>query len=156
MTLRPLFLLAALALTACDAPPPGAGKEEAAQNPIEPVQNAEAAKCWGTLDAPGAASQGAIPDAPVKTDTDEAKARTSATTRFETPCAADLTPDFTASLQRALKARKIYAGPINGVMDKRTRTAVRAFQKAGGPDTGTLSLAAARRLGLVAVELPDS
>jgi peptidoglycan hydrolase-like protein with peptidoglycan-binding domain len=39
-------------------------------------------------------------------------------------------------------------------MDARTRAAVRAYQKPEGLDSGILSLAAARRLGLVAVERP--
>lgn len=70
---------------------------------------------------------------------------------FETPCDAQLTPDFVASLQRALAARDAYSGPITGEMDARTRSAIRAWQKPQGLDSGILSLAAARKLGLVAV-----
>lgn len=72
---------------------------------------------------------------------------------FETPCSHALTPDFIASLQRALEARGVYRGPINGQMDRRTRRAVHAFQEPQGLDSGTLSLAAARKLGLVAIEI---
>ena len=73
-------------------------------------------------------------------------------TWFQVPCEADLTPDFVSSLQRALAARGLYSGPITGVMDARTRSAVRRFQAPEGLDSGILSTAAARRLGLVAVE----
>lgn len=70
---------------------------------------------------------------------------------FETPCPATLTPDFVSSLQRALKARGLYRGPVSGVLDGRTGRAVRAFQRDFGPDSATLSIQAARRLGLVAL-----
>ncbi|MEO1680136.1 MAG: peptidoglycan-binding domain-containing protein [Pseudomonadota bacterium] len=70
---------------------------------------------------------------------------------FETPCAGDLPEDFSASLQRALAARGLYAGPVTGEIDAATRDAVRAYQAPQGLDSGTLSLAAARQMGLVAV-----
>jgi putative peptidoglycan binding protein len=71
---------------------------------------------------------------------------------FKTPCADVRVDAFNASLQRALKVRGIYRGKINGEMDIWTRRAVRRFQKPLGLDSGTLSLASARTLGLVAVE----
>lgn len=74
---------------------------------------------------------------------------------FETPCAADLTPEFIASVQRALLARDYYAGPISGVMDMRTRRAVRRYQVSQGLDSSILSIAAARKLGLWAIDLQD-
>ncbi len=70
---------------------------------------------------------------------------------FEIPCEKDLTPDFVASLQRALAARGFYHGPITGEVDARTRRAVRAYQRQFGLDSAVLSMAAARKLGLVAV-----
>lgn len=70
----------------------------------------------------------------------------------ETPCDTNLTPDFQASLQRALQARGLYAGPITGQMDAGTEAAIRAFQAPLGLDSPILSLAAAERLGLVAVK----
>ena len=71
---------------------------------------------------------------------------------FETPCPEAMTPDFIASLQRALQARSYYLGDVTGTLDPATRAAVEAFQTAeGGPRSGVLSLAAARALGLVAV-----
>ncbi|WP_300548175.1 peptidoglycan-binding domain-containing protein [Roseovarius sp.] len=71
---------------------------------------------------------------------------------FETPCADDLTPDFVASVQRALAARALYRGPISGEMDTRTRAAIRRYQAPEGPVSGILSLKAARNLGLVSVK----
>tara|TARA_R110000751_G_scaffold17419_8_gene53948 strand:- start:1244 stop:1771 length:528 start_codon:yes stop_codon:yes gene_type:complete len=73
-------------------------------------------------------------------------------TWFEVPCAADLTPEFVSSLQRALAARNIYHGPVTGEMSMRTRAAVRRFQAPDGFDSDILTTATARKLGLVAVE----
>ena len=69
---------------------------------------------------------------------------------FETPCRSEMTPEFVASLQRALKVRGHYQGPISGEMTARTRRAIRSFQKPQGLDSAILSKAAARQLGLVA------
>jgi len=71
---------------------------------------------------------------------------------FQVPCAAQMTPDFIASVQRALEARGYYRGPISAQMDMRTRAAVRRYQQAQGFDSAVLSTAAARKLGLIAVE----
>lgn len=89
-----------------------------------------------------------------KTETRQAIVKERKETWFQTPCAAQQTPDFVASLQRALAARGLYRGPVTGEMDNRTRRAVRAYQQPEGLDSGILSLAAARKLGLVAVERP--
>ena len=72
---------------------------------------------------------------------------------FRAPCPAEVTVDFVASLQRALTARGYYLLPLTGVMDAGTRDAVRRFQADRGLDSPRLSLAAARDLGLVPVEL---
>ncbi|WP_236626295.1 peptidoglycan-binding domain-containing protein [Actibacterium mucosum] len=69
---------------------------------------------------------------------------------FETPCLNVLTPEFIASLQRALNARGQYAGSDHGRLDTDTRRAIRAFQAPQGLDSSILSIAAARRLGLIA------
>jgi hypothetical protein len=70
---------------------------------------------------------------------------------FKTPCSDVQVGAFTASVQRALKVRGLYHGRITGLMDGRTRRAIRKFQL---PDLNseTLSLTSARKLGLVAVE----
>ncbi|MBD3662481.1 peptidoglycan-binding protein [Sulfitobacter sp. TSTF-M16] len=71
---------------------------------------------------------------------------------FETPCGNVLTPEFYASLQRALAARGYYGGTATGVFDPPTRAAMRNYQREnGGPDSPVLALATARLLGLVAV-----
>lgn len=69
---------------------------------------------------------------------------------FETPCERDLTPDFIASLQRALELRGYLRGNADGVLDVRTRRAIKAFQHDFGLDSDVLSMKAARQLGLVA------
>lgn len=74
---------------------------------------------------------------------------------FRAPCPAQMTPDFIASLQRALKARGLYRAPLTGAIDGVTRHAVRRYQAALGLDSAKLSLGAARQLGLAAYSLWD-
>ncbi len=70
-------------------------------------------------------------------------------TWFETPCSMHAEdPDYIATLQRALEARGHYSGPISGVLDQTTVEAVRVYQAPQGLNSGVLSLAAARQLGL--------
>jgi len=75
---------------------------------------------------------------------------------YEVPCEAALTPEFVSSVQRALAARSFYRGPVTGEMDKRTKDAVQRYQKSEGLDSRTLSVAAARKLGLIAVARPPA
>lgn len=74
---------------------------------------------------------------------------------FEIPCPSVQTPDYLASLQRALAARDLYTGPITGSLTPETRAAIRRYQAPLGIDSPTLSLEAARGLGLSAIVLPD-
>lgn len=67
-------------------------------------------------------------------------------------CVTAFTDDFVASLQRALAARGFYKGPASGLMDNRTRTAIRKLQSEDGFEEAVLTLATARKLGLIAVE----
>ncbi len=67
---------------------------------------------------------------------------------FEVPCPDAMTPEFIASVQRALAARGGYNGSISGVMDGATRSAIRAFQLPGF-NSEILTLETARKLGLV-------
>jgi len=90
-----------------------------------------------------------------KTETRQAIVRERKETWFQTPCPTDMTPEFIRSVQRALAARDVYSGAISGEMDARTRAAVRRFQKPQGLDSGILSLAAARQLGLAEIR-PES
>lgn len=70
---------------------------------------------------------------------------------FETPCANVMTPEFIASVQRALLARGYFRGPISGAIDSRTTAALSRFQAdQGDVHTGVLTLRTARTLGLVA------
>lgn len=75
---------------------------------------------------------------------------------FRTPCATDLTPDFIATLQRALKARRFYRGAISGVLDIRTQASIRRYQTMRGLDSALLSLATAQQLGIVAYDIETS
>lgn len=71
---------------------------------------------------------------------------------FRTPCPAEMTLEFVATLQRALKARGYYRGDLTGQLDAQTRHAIRQFQEPLGLDSERLSLAAAQRLGISATE----
>lgn len=77
------------------------------------------------------------------------------TVHIRTPCPADMTPEFVASVQRALKARGYYLAPVTGLMDAPTLDAVRRFQEPLGLDSPVLSLAGAKTLGLVKTELDE-
>lgn len=128
---------------------------------------APAGSCWGKRIQPGVyetvteqimlqpaevlADGTVLSPAIYKTETRQAVVKERREIWFETPCPAQMTPDFIATLQRALQVRSLYRGPITGEMDKRTRAAVRKYQQPEGLDSGILSLASARRLGLVAV-----
>jgi hypothetical protein len=72
---------------------------------------------------------------------------------FETPCPPRWTPEFIASVQRALAARGLYRGAPSGSLDAATRKAIRAFQLKSGLNSGILSTESARALGLVEVDL---
>lgn len=72
---------------------------------------------------------------------------------FEVPCPEAMTPEFVASVQRALAARGAFDGSISGVMDGQTRAAIRAFQLPAF-NSEILTLETARKLGLVAFAPP--
>nr|WP_241188081.1 peptidoglycan-binding domain-containing protein [Pseudohalocynthiibacter aestuariivivens] len=165
----PLLLMAVSLLSGCDAPLPGGAKEPAlVQTLAEAPPGAAPGTCWGKVVTPAVietvtdqiilqpaevlADGTVVAPAVYKTETRQAIVQERKVTWFETPCAADLTPEFVSTLQRALMARNLYRGQITGMMDSRTRAAVRRYQKPEGLDSGILSLAAARQLGLVAVE----
>jgi hypothetical protein len=101
------------------------------------------------LQPPQIASDGRVLEPAVfMTETQQRIVRERRELWFETPCQTDHDPDFIASLQRALAVRGHYSGPVTGVMDRRTARAVRDYQAPQGLDSGVLSLAAARQLGL--------
>ncbi|MBV7410795.1 peptidoglycan-binding protein [Maritimibacter sp. DP1N21-5] len=72
---------------------------------------------------------------------------------FETPCPPRWTPDFIASVQRALAARGLYSGATDGELNEGTRSAIRTFQKSKGLNSTILSTESARLLGLVEIDL---
>ncbi|MDA7424863.1 peptidoglycan-binding domain-containing protein [Thalassococcus lentus] len=73
--------------------------------------------------------------------------------RFEAPCAEAMTPEFIASVQRALAARGYFAGNVTGVIDGTTAASIRRYQTERGLSSAQLSLQTARDLGLIAVEI---
>lgn len=74
---------------------------------------------------------------------------------FKTPCADQKVDDFAASVQRALRVRGLYAGRITGQFDWATHRAIRKYQAPRGLDSGQLSLASARALGLSKIDRPE-
>lgn len=73
---------------------------------------------------------------------------------FEAPCPDQVTPEFIASVQRALAARSYFSGNVTGQLDAPTTAAIRKYQSERGLQSAQLSLETARALGLIAVELP--
>ncbi|MET4101039.1 hypothetical protein ABIE58_000455 [Roseovarius sp. MBR-78] len=154
----------ALALAACQplpgAPTPPPGLAEA-------PPGAPPGTCWGKQVSPAVIETVTeqVQTAPAVTDAGDrvlVPARYATETRqviveerrvrwIETPCPQMQTPDFIASLQRALIARALHTGPVTGRMDARTRKAVRRLQSDRGLDSDILALDTARDLGLVAV-----
>ncbi|MBK1636033.1 peptidoglycan-binding domain-containing protein [Rhodovulum adriaticum] len=167
---RALFGLAALCLAACQAGPgaiPGALPVDRPGAPTAPP-GAPPGTCWGReispavvetvteqvlLQPPEIGSDGEIRRPAVyKTETQQRILRERREQWFQAPCPDTVTPEFVAALQRALKVRGLHRGLVTGRMDGPTRAAIRRFQQAEGLDSATLSLAAARKLGLVAYD----
>lgn len=73
--------------------------------------------------------------------------------RFETLCPPEYTPDRVATIQRALRVRGAYAGPINGTLDAATGNAIRQFQQPQGIQSDVIGLDVARDLGVVATPI---
>ncbi len=97
---------------------------------------------------------GAIVTAAVfRTETSQSIVEPRETVWFRSPCPAEVTTDFVATLQRALKARGLYLLPLTGHLDAPTRSAIRRFQAQRGLDSDHLSLAAARELGIIAADI---
>ena len=163
-----LVAMMGLVLSGCTTALSGLGEPELVQRLQTAPPGAKPGTCWGKSAKPAVIETvtrqivlhpaevlddgTVVRPAIYKTETHQDIVRERVETWFETPCAADLTPQFTASVQRALKVRGQYRGPINGKMDARTRAAVRAYQEAQGLQSGILSLAAARQLGLAVVQ----
>ncbi len=168
--LLPSSLLALVALAGCS--PGGSGLDPAATPQVaRQVQaappGAEPGTCWGKHAAPAiietvthqtlvqparTAEDGTVlQPATYRTETRQEIVRPRKDTWFETPCSSIQTPEFIATLQRALAARGFYRGTPTGRMDVATRAAIRRYQGTQGLDSPVLSLATARALGLVEV-----
>ncbi len=119
---------------------------------------ADPESCWGRDVTPAqietVTEQVMIQPAVYKTETQQRITRERQEIWFETPCPEVLTRELVASLQRALQVRGLYSVFVSGEMDRATRRAIRRYQMQQGLDSSLLSLAAARRLGLVTVD-PD-
>jgi hypothetical protein len=68
---------------------------------------------------------------------------------FRTPCEDVFSTYFLETLQRAMAARGLYKAPITGVLDTNTASAIRNWQRPRGIDSATLSMQAAKILGLL-------
>lgn len=167
ISLRPFVGLTALCLAACQ---PGTGPVRFETGPIttQPVGPPDAAPgtCWGRdttpalvetvteqvmLRPPESGTDGTVGrPAAYKTETHQRILRERRDLWFQTPCPETMNADLIAALQRALKARGIHRGPVTGRVDHATRSAIRRYQAPQGLDSATLSLAAARQLGLIA------
>ncbi|EEW25695.1 peptidoglycan-binding domain-containing protein [Rhodobacter ferrooxidans] len=168
---RPLTLLCLLALAACQsaATPEAPGRADlAAELTRRSPPPAEDGVCWASDVTPAVietvTEQVMQPAEPARDGKPARPASFRTVTRqqivqdreevwFRTPCDAEMTVDFIATLQRALKARGLYRTTLTGVMDDPTRDAIRRFQAPLGLDSPLLSLAAARDLGIVATDL---
>lgn len=151
-----LGLIAALVLVGCDTLPGGAVPDSAPDICEATITTPAVIETVTELvvDQPGTpATDGsaAIPSIQHRT-TQQKIVQERTETRFETPCAATMTPEFIMSVQRALQVRGLYGGEITGEIDNATQSAIRAYQKPLGFDTGTLSVSAARKLGLMVIE----
>lgn len=171
-----LCLLTATALAGCsDAIRPDAVSRLLEPAPIEISANgppdSEPGSCWGREQIPAVIetethqimlqpsqinTAGALLEPPIyKTETRQRIVRERRELWFETICPAEISPQFVASVQRALAARDLYSGPINGEMTSRTRAGIRRFQQTQGLDSAVLSVAAAQQMGLIAVSRED-
>ncbi|MCB4455259.1 peptidoglycan-binding domain-containing protein [Leisingera sp. McT4-56] len=166
--LAPVLLLAALAaLAACVQPQPGGPGSHVSREGRYAPPGAAPDTCWSkhtspavietvtsqVLASPAQLDEGGqvIRPATFRTETRQQIVQPRQEQWIEIPCPALMTPDFIRTVQRALAARGLYRGPVSGQMDAATRAAVRRYQAPLGLDSGTLTLASARRLGLIAV-----
>ncbi|WP_299551688.1 peptidoglycan-binding domain-containing protein [uncultured Tateyamaria sp.] len=173
MTVKSFFpVLAAVCVVASCAED---GAVTSAAN-IDPISLATAppgaapGTCWGKTVAPAVvetvsrkiqlqpaqiSSDGRVQSPPIyKTETSQQVVRPRRESWYEIICDADITPEFIASVQRALEARGFYNGSITGEMDTRTRAAIGRYQASEGLDSKALSIANARKLGLITIANP--
>jgi topoisomerase IA-like protein len=90
-----------------------------------------------------------ISPAVYRTETEQKIVRARQEGWAEIICANEQSIIFIQSLQRALAARGHYGGAITGVIDKRTKRALRKAQKGAGVNTAEVTLDLAENYGLV-------
>ena len=133
MPFRLSCLALALALAACQPAPPGPDRPSLG---AEAPPGAAPGTCWGKKDTPAVietvteqvqlspaetdATGRVLRPATYATVTRQAILRERVTTWYETPCPDVQTPEFIASVQRALAARGLYTGQITARFDART------------------------------------
>lgn len=84
-----------------------------------------------------------------RTETEQKIVRARQEDWAEIICVKDQSVIFIQSLQRALAARGNYRGAITGIMDQRTKSALRKVQKNRGINTSEVTLDLAERYGLI-------
>ncbi len=95
-----------------------------------------------------------IQQAGYRTDTRQSIVSERAEIMVQTPCPEVQGFAFIATLQRALKARGFYVANVTGIMDARTRRAIRSYQVARGVNSDVLSVQSAVAMGLIATQAP--
>ncbi|MDE4131849.1 peptidoglycan-binding domain-containing protein [Phaeobacter sp. QD34_3] len=159
---RAAALALLVALTACTAP-------SESDRPLAPTAppGAEPGSCWDRHISPAVIETVTVqvlvepelraPDGQIlqpavfRTETRQDIVRPRSQTWLQITCPVDMTPDFIASLQRALAVRGDYTGAITGSLDRPTRQAILRYQRRYGLESQLLSLESARRLGLISV-----
>ncbi len=160
------LLLVVSALAACQSGVPQAQETVQRADTAQPSLNAVAeGGCWATdvvpaqyqsvleevVLAPARTDQRGRVVIPAETETRERQVMVAPAEErlFAVPCPQQMDGEFVTTLQRALSARGLHAGPANGTMDAATRDAVRRFQQPQGLNSDILSLSAAQQLGLI-------
>jgi len=159
-------LVSAAALAACTQSPTVSEEGVVVGNGLAPP-GAPAGTCWGKIPTPAVIEtvteqilvtpaksnpDGTLASLPVYREESRQQIVTPRTDRwFEIPCPPAFTVEFVSTLQRALIARGLYTGEVNGNWDAATRQAVLAVQTADGLPSDVLSIETARELGIVAV-----
>ncbi|MEN8708721.1 MAG: peptidoglycan-binding domain-containing protein [Paracoccaceae bacterium] len=72
---------------------------------------------------------------------------------FQTPCPKVFTAYYIETLQRALKVRGFFDGPVTGIYDSATKAAIKAYQTTKDLPSDQLSVETAVEFGLLPVEI---
>ena len=150
--------LALLLLAACGSAAAPLAQASLSAGLRESRPEPRADECWAEDTLPAVietvtdqVAEGAAPGAvqAYRTRTRQRIVEERRTVWIRTPCPWDLTPERIATLQRALKARGVYDGPVTARLDRATAQAVRRYQSGKGLESDVLSRAAAERLGVL-------